>query len=78
MGEHGEIGEQEIAGVLGQAAAARPGAGDADASFWDHERRLLADALLRAGQNQTHAARLLKISREQLRTRMKRYDLFAR
>lgn len=42
-----------------------------------HKRRLLVEALKRSGQSQTRAARLLKISREQLRTRMKRYGLLA-
>jgi transcriptional regulator with GAF, ATPase, and Fis domain len=46
-----------------------------DLSLWDREQRLLQEALERTGQNQSRAARLLKISREQLRTRMKRYGL---
>ena len=44
-------------------------------SLWDQERQLLVQALEHAGQNQSRAARSLKISREQLRTRMKRYGL---
>ncbi len=44
-------------------------------SLWDHERSLLVQALERTSQNQTRAAELLKITREQLRTRMKRYGL---
>ena len=46
-----------------------------DLSLWEQEHALLVQALERSGQNQTHAARALKISREQLRTRMKRYGL---
>jgi DNA-binding NtrC family response regulator len=46
-------------------------------SLPEQERRLLVEALERVGQNQTRAAALLKISREQLRTRMKRYGLIA-
>ena len=46
-----------------------------DLSLWHQERSLLVHALTRAGQNQTRAAEVLKISREQLRTRMKRYGL---
>ena len=59
-------------------AAPGPGssvtAGD-QPSLWDQERHLLVQALERSGHNQTRAAHLLKISREQLRTRMKRYGL---
>jgi transcriptional regulator with GAF, ATPase, and Fis domain len=44
-------------------------------SLWDQERQLLVQALDHAGHNQSRAARSLKISREQLRTRMKRYGL---
>jgi DNA-binding protein Fis len=44
-------------------------------SLPEQERRLLVEALERCRQNQTRAAALLKISREQLRTRMKRYGL---
>jgi len=46
-----------------------------DLSLWDQEHALLVQALERSGQNQTRAAHLLKISREQLRTRMRRYGL---
>ena len=46
-----------------------------DLSLWHQEKSLLIDALARARQNQTRAAQVLKISREQLRTRMKRYGL---
>jgi transcriptional regulator with GAF, ATPase, and Fis domain len=49
-----------------------------DVSLWEQEHALLVQALERTGQNQTRAARLLKISREQLRTRMKRYGLLGR
>jgi transcriptional regulator with GAF, ATPase, and Fis domain len=46
-------------------------------SLPEQERRLLVEALERCRQNQTRAAALLKISREQLRTRMKRHRLLA-
>jgi two-component system response regulator HydG len=46
-----------------------------DVSLWEQEHALLVHALERTGGNQTRAARLLKISREQLRTRMRRYGL---
>jgi transcriptional regulator with GAF, ATPase, and Fis domain len=46
-----------------------------DVSLWEQEHALLVHALERTSGNQTHSARLLKISREQLRTRMRRYGL---
>jgi transcriptional regulator with GAF, ATPase, and Fis domain len=46
-----------------------------DVSLWEQEHALLVQALERTGQNQSQAARLLKVSREQLRTRMRRYGL---
>jgi DNA-binding NtrC family response regulator len=44
-------------------------------SFDEHEKGLLADALERAGGNQSEAARLLRISRDRLRYKMAKYDL---
>lgn len=41
----------------------------------EQERRLIADALERTGGNQVHAARLLRISRDVLRYRMKKHGL---
>ena len=46
-----------------------------DVSLWEQEHALLVHALERTYGNQTRAAQLLKISREQLRTRMRRYGL---
>jgi transcriptional regulator with GAF, ATPase, and Fis domain len=46
-----------------------------DVSLWEQEHALLVHALERTNGNQTRAARALKISREQLRTRMRRYGL---
>jgi DNA-binding NtrC family response regulator len=57
------------------AASAAPGAGDAAGSFEDHERELLADALQRAGGNQSEAARILRISRDRMRYKMGKYNL---
>jgi len=48
-----------------------------DLSLWEREHALLVQALERAGGNQSEAARLMKISREQLRTRMRRYGLLS-
>jgi len=86
LGEEGPIDEAELgellmdvaprdppSGGLGGLTAVTPKGGDS--SLWEQEQRMLVQALERSGQNQSRAARLLKISREQLRTRMKRYGL---
>jgi DNA-binding NtrC family response regulator len=44
-------------------------------SFEDHEKELLAEALARAGGNQSKAARLLRISRDRMRYKMAKYQL---
>jgi two-component system response regulator AtoC len=83
LGDEGPIGSGELEELLPDVrpAATSPASPDAAASrapelsLWEHERSLLVQALERAGNNQTRAARLLEISREQLRTRMKRYGL---
>jgi transcriptional regulator with GAF, ATPase, and Fis domain len=78
LGEEDPIDAHELHDLLPDlaagAAAEAPAAGE-DLSLWDREQRLLQEALDRSGNNQSQAARLLKISREQLRTRMKRYGL---
>jgi two-component system response regulator AtoC len=85
LGDEGPITVEEIAELLPDAASvaapsvpasARAAASDG-LSLPEQERRLLVEALERCRQNQTRAAALLKISREQLRTRMKRYGLLA-
>ena len=83
LGGEQPIDTAELVGLLPDAPV--PGARvDADApaapviddmSLWEQEHALLVQALERTQGNQTHAARLLKISREQLRTRMRRYGL---
>jgi two-component system response regulator HydG len=84
LGDQGAIGGDEVAALLPEIAAggwkALPqGAGAPEGlSLWEQEHHLLAQALERVGHNQTQAARLLGISREQLRTRMKRYGLLQR
>jgi len=82
LGDEGPVTAEEVAELLPQASSAgSAAAADADrapigpASLWDQERQLLVRALEQADRNQTRAARLLQISREQLRTRMKRYGL---
>jgi len=44
-------------------------------SLSDQERRLVIQALERAGGNQTQAARLLRITRDTLRYKMKKFSL---
>jgi transcriptional regulator with GAF, ATPase, and Fis domain len=73
LGDEGPVTLEDVAELLPDTPAGPAG----DLSLWEQERTLLLQALDRAGQNQTQAARLLKISREQLRTRMKRYGLLA-
>ena len=91
LGDDGPISVEELAellptassasqsgapSLLGAAIPATP-TSSGSLSLPDQERRLLVEALERCRQNQTRAAALLKISREQLRTRMKRYGLLA-
>jgi two-component system response regulator AtoC len=84
LGDDGPIGTRELESLLPEdgpvtnRVSEDPGAGiplTSDPSLWQQERSLLEHALKRAGQNQTRAAEVLRISREQLRTRMKRYGL---
>ena len=44
-------------------------------SLEDHERTLLARALEKTSGNQTQAARLLRITRDTLRYKMKKFNL---
>jgi transcriptional regulator with GAF, ATPase, and Fis domain len=82
LGDEQPIGADELAGLLPNTPAL-PSHGPEtpltpaidDLSLWEQEHTLLVQALERTGQNQTRAAHLLKISREQLRTRMRRYGL---
>jgi DNA-binding NtrC family response regulator len=48
---------------------------DTGLSLADHERTLLAQALQKSGGNQTQAARLLHITRDTLRYKMKKFNL---
>ncbi len=58
--------------TTGGESAATP---DSSTSFEEHERELLADALERAGGNQSEAARLLRISRDRMRYKISKYNL---
>ena len=77
------IGPAELSGLLPHAPVPDASAGIAapaapiieDLSLWEQEHALLVHALERSNGNQTRAAQLLKISREQMRTRMRRYGL---
>jgi DNA-binding protein Fis len=44
-------------------------------SLEENERRLLVGALEKTGGNQTQAARLLRITRDTLRYKMKKFNL---
>ena len=55
-------------------APARVGALD-DLTFEEHEKRLVTEALARAHGNQSDAARRLRIGRDSLRYKMKKYGL---
>jgi len=48
---------------------------DSPASFEDHEKELLANALEQAGGNQSEAARILRISRDRMRYKMSKHNL---
>ena len=50
-----------------------PAAGDE--TFEAHEKRLLAEALEKAGGNQSQAARELRIGRDALRYKMRKHGL---
>jgi two-component system response regulator AtoC len=47
----------------------------ANMSLRDQEQYLIAEALERTGANQTHAARLLKVTRDTLRYKMRKFKL---
>src|SRR5665213_345037 len=48
---------------------------DPSGSLEEHEMRLLADALEKAGGNQSEAARILRISRDRMRYKMAKHNL---
>jgi PAS domain S-box-containing protein len=54
---------------------ARPGDAPANLSLTDHERFLIMQALEKAAGNQTQAAKLLQITRDTLRYKMKKFNL---
>jgi DNA-binding NtrC family response regulator len=54
---------------------AEPAGAVADLTFDGQERRVIERALDRAGGNQVHAARMLSISRDKLRSKIKKHNL---
>jgi PAS domain S-box-containing protein len=54
---------------------ARPDEAPASLSLTDHERFLIVQALEKSGGNQTQAAKLLQITRDTLRYKMKKFNL---
>ena len=62
--------------ALAESAGLEPPAHPGDAmSLVEQERRLLVQALEKTGGNQTQAARLLHITRDTLRYKMKKFNL---
>jgi DNA-binding NtrC family response regulator len=57
--------------------APAPDAPQTPATFGEHEKHVIAEALLRAGGNQTQAAKALDIGRDALRYKMRKYKLLA-
>ncbi len=63
--------------AFASAAAASSGSFAGDGlSLLEHERQMLVQALDTAGGNQTQAARLLRITRDTMRYKMKKFNLF--
>jgi PAS domain S-box-containing protein len=67
----------ELAFAAGAGAMLGPCQGDGKSLLFEQERRLLMQALERSTGNQTQAARLLRISRDTLRYKMKKFNLSA-
>ncbi len=63
--------------VAHNGSSAREGNGSADTSlsFEEHEKQLLTQVLAQAGGNQSKAARQLRIGRDALRYKMKKYGM---
>ncbi len=64
-----------LAAAAPSSAAAESAPAGGDMSFDDQERRVIEQALDRAGGNQVHAARLLGITRDKLRYKIKKHNL---
>ena len=57
------------------SSAPQPSAAGGEMTFDEQERRVIEQALDRAGGNQVHAARLLGITRDKLRYKIKKHNL---
>lgn len=68
-------GSQPQAAPLSEPATNASFVGDGNLSFEEHEKQLLTQALTEAGGNQSKAARQLRIGRDALRYKMKKYGL---
>jgi transcriptional regulator with PAS, ATPase and Fis domain len=69
------ISRAQITPGVSAAAVAQAGFPEEGISLEESERRLLISALEKTGGNQTQAARLLRITRDTLRYKMKKFDL---
>lgn len=75
---HQPPGASQYHAAAAAAPAGLPAAGplpDAGMSLEDNEKRLLVQALEKTAGNQTQAARLLRITRDTLRYKMKKFDI---
>jgi PAS domain S-box-containing protein len=68
------VGRQTLLPPL-PVAAVSDGVPEQGLSLEEHERRLVVQALEKTGGNQTQAAKLLQITRDTLRYKMKKYNL---
>jgi DNA-binding NtrC family response regulator len=66
---------QGIAGAGAPLPAAQPARAEGELSFDEQERRVIEQALDRAGGNQVQAARILGITRDKLRYKIKKHNL---
>jgi len=64
-----------FASSITRVALATAGGNPPEDSFDSHEKRFIADALERAGGNQSQAARALRIGRDALRYKMRKHGL---
>ena len=69
------IRNAESAVIAAVTAAGNDGPTSDGMSLADQERRLLVQALAKTGGNQTQAARILRITRDTLRYKMKKFNL---
>jgi len=69
------VRDAESAVTGATAEAGRVGPASDGMSLADQERRLLVQALAKTGGNQTQAARILRITRDTLRYKMKKFNL---